>query len=235
LSFRQSRSFPRFSETPAALLATPGNREPETTNLGAGGSNPSGRAISYQQNWSIIGALQSRRDHLLSQAERAHIDAMKSREAILQSRWLRPFAHLFAHPTLWHLNRRSVPRALALGFFAAFIVPVGQFLLAALLAIPLRANVPLAAAATLITNPLTFPPIYYGAYRVGSFLLHHVPGEGTGELARDFGQTVLDVSGATALGLVIFAVLGALLGYFAAAAWWRLRLVRRWRGKPGQA
>jgi uncharacterized protein (DUF2062 family) len=100
---------------------------------------------------------------------------MKSREAILRSRWVRPFAHYFAHPSLWHLNRRSVPRGLAVGLFAAFALPVGQFALAALLAIPLRANVPLAAAATLVSNPITFAPIYIGAYKLGSFMLRHSP------------------------------------------------------------
>ena len=156
---------------------------------------------------------------------------MKSRESILASRWLRPFAHLFSHPALWHLSRRSVPRALALGLFAAFILPVGQFALAALLALPIRANVPLAAAATLVTNPLTFPPVYFSAYKLGSFLLQHPSSEGAGELASSFGAKILDVSGPTALGLLIFAIVGALLGYFIGAMWWRLRLVRLWRRK----
>ena len=155
---------------------------------------------------------------------------MKSREEILESRWIRPFAHLFSHPSLWHLNRRSVPRALAIGLFAAFIVPVGQFLLAALLALPLRANVPLAAASTLVTNPLTFPPIYLAAYKVGSWFMRPAS-EGAGELARTFGEKVLDVSGPTALGLLIFAIAASSLGYVIGANWWRLRLLQRWRGR----
>lgn len=157
---------------------------------------------------------------------------MKDRETILRSRWLRPFAHLFAHPSLWHLNRRSVPRALALGLFAAFILPIGQFALAAFLAVPMRANVPLAAAATLVTNPLTFPPIYFAAYKLGSLLLHHSSSEGADELARSLGSTLLDVSGPTALGLLVFAGASAAAGFIAGTAWWRLRLVRRWRHRP---
>jgi uncharacterized protein len=156
---------------------------------------------------------------------------VKSREEILASRWVRPFAHLFSHPTLWHLNRRSVPRALALGLFAAFIIPVGQFALAAVLAVVIRANVPLAAAATLVTNPVTFPPIYFAAYKLGTFLLRYSSSEGAGELARGLGEKLLDVSAPTALGLVIFAIAGAALGYTAGALWWRLRLVQRWQAK----
>lgn len=155
---------------------------------------------------------------------------MRDRERILRSRWLKPFAHLFSHPSLWHLNRRSVPRALGIGLFAAFIVPLGQFALAALLAVPVRANVPLAAGATLVTNPLTFPPIYFAAYKLGTLLLRHVPSD-AGELAHGIGQTLLDVSGPTALGLVIFAAVSALTGYVAGTFLWRLRLVWRWKRK----
>lgn len=154
---------------------------------------------------------------------------MKDREAILRSRWLRPFAHLFSHPSLWHLNRRSVPRALALGLFAAFILPVGQFALAAFLAVPLRANVPLAAATTLVTNPLTFPPIYFAAYKLGALLLRHSSNREADELATSLGSTLLDVSGPTALGLLVFAIISAAAGYIAGTFWWRLRLIRRWR------
>ncbi|HVM23521.1 MAG TPA: DUF2062 domain-containing protein [Sphingomicrobium sp.] len=156
---------------------------------------------------------------------------MKSREEILQSRWLRPFAHLFGHSSLWHLNGRSAPRALAVGLFAAFILPIGQFLLAALLAVPLRANVPLAAAATLVTNPLTFPPIYYGAYRVGRFVLGSFDSHEASHVASTLGSKLLDVSGPTALGLLIFAVSAATAGYVLGRLWWRFRLIRRWTSR----
>ncbi len=151
------------------------------------------------------------------------------REAILANRWLKRFAHLFAHPALWHLNRRSVPRALAIGFFAAFIIPLGQFVLAALFAVALRANVPLAAAATLITNPLTLPPVYFAAYKVGFLLLPVSSKDGVGEVAQSLGSTLLDVSGPVAVGLLVFAIVSSAVGYVAGAIWWRISLVRRWR------
>lgn len=160
---------------------------------------------------------------------------MKGRDEILQSRWIRPVAHLLTHPALWRLSRRSVPRALALGLFAAFIIPVGQFLLAALLAVPTRANVPLAAAATLVTNPLTFPAIYFAAYKVGSLLVGHSPGVAAGEAAQGFGSQILEVSGPTALGLLVFAVSASILGYVVGDLWWRLRLARLWHRRGGQS
>lgn len=156
-----------------------------------------------------------------------------TRDAILRSRWLRPFAYLFDHPSLWHLNRRSFPRALAVGLFAAFILPVGQFALAALLALFLRANVPLAAAATLVSNPVTFPAIFFGAYRLGTFLL---PARPEAEVHSErMLSTLLSLTGPTMLGLAIFAVLGAVSGFVLGAGIWRLRLGLRWRSRGAQA
>lgn len=155
---------------------------------------------------------------------------MKNREAILGSRWLKPVAHRFRHPSLWHLNRRSVPRAVAVGLFVGFMIPLGQFIVAALLALPLRANVPLSAAATLVTNPLTFPAIYYAAYRTGAAVLAQVRDADATAASGWLGE-LLDVSGQTALGLLVFAVVSSLLAFMVAALFWRLRLVRRWRNR----
>ena len=43
--------------------------------------------------------------------------------------------------------------------------------LAAGAAIVLRANLPMAIASTLVTNPVTFGPVYYGAYHLGKAIL----------------------------------------------------------------
>lgn len=154
---------------------------------------------------------------------------MKDRETILASRWLRPFGHLFAHPALWHLNRRTVPRALAAGLFIAFVIPVGQFVLASLVAVTTRANVPLAAASTLVSNPVTFAPIYLAAYQLGSLFLPTTSAEGAVQLASGAGMNIVAISSATALGLIILATVTAALGYAAGAALWRLKLISRWR------
>src|SRR5690348_8621639 len=81
-----------------------------------------------------------------------------TRETIGEYRLLRPFAPHPSHPSLWRMNRRSVPRAVALGLFVAAIIPVMHTAVAALLAIPARANVAVAALFTLVINPLTIPP-----------------------------------------------------------------------------
>src|SRR4029077_9532575 len=64
------------------------------------------------------------------------------------------------HPNLWHLNRRSVAGGFAIGMFAGLVPGPLQMLTAALLAIPLRMNLPVALITTFYTNPLTIVPLY---------------------------------------------------------------------------
>src|SRR6476469_5749187 len=98
---------------------------------------------------------------------------LPTRETVHRYRLMRPFASHLSHSSLWRMTRRSVPRGVALGLFVAVIIPVMHTAIAALLAIPARANVAVAAVFTLLLNPLTIPAIYYGAYRIGSWELHH--------------------------------------------------------------
>src|SRR5206468_10800207 len=91
-----------------------------------------------------------------------------TRETIDQYRLLRPFAPHLRHPSLWRLNRRSVPRGVAIGLCVGVMIPFMHTIIAALLAIPARANVAVAALFTLVVNPITIPFMYLAAYRIGS-------------------------------------------------------------------
>jgi uncharacterized protein (DUF2062 family) len=110
--------------------------------------------------------------------------------------------------------------------------------IAALLAIQLRANVAIAAACTLVVNPLTIPPIYYAAYRIGLWELHHdgviiTPGAAeqvSGELSR-FLFWLHHASGPIALGIVTIAVGAAILSYGITAIVWRGWLSSKWRAR----
>src|SRR4051812_14819572 len=96
-----------------------------------------------------------------------------TRETVHEHRLLRPFAPHLTNPSLWRMNRRSVPRGVAIGLFVGIIIPFMHTVIAALLAIPARANVAVAAISTLVINPLTIPLMYFAAYRIGSWELHH--------------------------------------------------------------
>jgi hypothetical protein len=154
-------------------------------------------------------------------------------------RWLGPVAHA---PDLWRFNRRSVAGGVAVGFFFAFIIPLGQFLGAALAALVLRVNLPVAMTSTLITNPFTYAPWYYLAYRIGTALLgapatdnaQPAPAEpvaaGMGGIVEGF-QALMAMGQPLVVGLLVLAVVFAVAGYFLVQAMWRLpaylRLQRR--------
>ncbi len=92
-------------------------------------------------------------------------------ETVRGNRWLRWLGPALHHPRLWHMSRRGVAAGAAIGVFFAFITPIAQIPLSAAASVALRANIPAAIAATLVNTPPTFGPIYYGAWRVGSWLL----------------------------------------------------------------
>ncbi|HKN42164.1 MAG TPA: DUF2062 domain-containing protein, partial [Sphingomicrobium sp.] len=98
---------------------------------------------------------------------------LPQRGTIHNYRLLRPFARRLAQPNLWHLNNRSIPRGVAIGLGIGIIIPFMHMVLAALAAVPARANVMVAAACTLIVNPLTMPPMYYAAMKIGQWELRH--------------------------------------------------------------
>lgn len=146
-------------------------------------------------------------------------------ERLMANRWLRPVAPRLAHPGIWHFNRRSVARGVALGLFAAFLLPVGQILFAALIAAAARSNLLVAATVTWISNPFTFGPIYFGAWKAGGMLL------GLAGLST-VGEGLLgEVAGASlplVTGLVAFALASAVLGYLAVRLGWRIALGLQW-------
>ncbi|ANU07694.1 DUF2062 domain-containing protein [Paraurantiacibacter namhicola] len=163
-----------------------------------------------------------------------------TRDQMAQNKYLAPIAHRFLTPELWRFTRRSVPRGVALGVFAGFIIPVGQIFLAAFLALPARANVPLSALVTFITNPFTFPFWAVMANKLGAFILK-VDKHTTGGYAQDeissgrwswflelfegAGITVL----VTVFGFIVLAIVGAAVSYLLSSLVWRIVVGRRWR------
>lgn len=76
-----------------------------------------------------------------------------------------------ADPSLWTLTRRSVGGAFSIGLFLAFMPMPFQMIPAAILAILLRVNLPIAVGMVWVSNPVTMPGMMYVAYLLGSWLL----------------------------------------------------------------
>jgi uncharacterized protein (DUF2062 family) len=156
-----------------------------------------------------------------------------------RNRLLRPVAHRVLAPELWRFTRRSVPRGVALGMIAGFLFPVAQIAIAAVFALPFRANVPVAALTTFITNPLTTPLLWIVAYRIGAWLIRTdvavvsqpVAATATGWLqtATSAFHWLWDKGPAFGLGLLVLTGGCAVLGYALSALGWRLWIARKWR------
>ena len=152
---------------------------------------------------------------------------LPSRDRLLGNRLVRPFAHRLRDPRLWHLNRESIARGLALGLFIGLLVPIGQTPLAALLAISARAHLIIAAGATLITNPLTVPLIYYAALRLGETIL--AAADFTAPATESLLSRGLSFAAPIAVGLSFFALVCAAAAYVGVKLFWRIRTIWRWR------
>jgi uncharacterized protein (DUF2062 family) len=161
-------------------------------------------------------------------------------ESLLERKGLRWLAPALSHPRLWHLHRRSVALGIAIGLVTGLIPGPVQMLLGALIAIPLRANIPATVFATLYTNPLTFVPLYLLAYNIGSLV--------TGESAPlmfppdtdwswvavwnffpELLKWMVAVGDTLLIGLAIQCTIFAITGYFATLIIWRVVVTLAWR------
>lgn len=162
-----------------------------------------------------------------------------SRESFENNRFLSRFAHRVFAPELWRFTRRSVPRGVALGLLVGIflLIPGLQIAGAAVLALPFRANIPIAAAMTFLSNPLTTPFILAGSLFVGEGMLHlgSDPGrlaammEKGASLADWIGWTFSEGAPAMVAGLAVISVVAATMGYLFAIVIWRWWISRKWR------
>jgi uncharacterized protein (DUF2062 family) len=128
--------------------------------------------------------------------------------------------------------------------FFGFMIPVAQIYASALVALLLRANLPVAAVSTLVSNPLTYGPIFVLAYRTGAAVLGETPDSASvAAVEREASEERADpqswrerfgaIGKPLALGLAIFAVTGGLAAWILVNLLWRLIARLRPPGPPG--
>jgi uncharacterized protein (DUF2062 family) len=164
--------------------------------------------------------------------------ATPSREEVLESRWLKPFGKRIRQSDLWRFTRRSVPRGVFAGLFIGIflMIPGLQIVGAAMLSIPLRANIPIAAAMTFLSNPATTPFFLLAAIALGNKLGFHADIEafnglyssGAG-LSRWTHWLLSDAAPAMISGLFLIALASALVGYGVSIVVWRWWVATKWR------
>lgn len=155
---------------------------------------------------------------------------MPDHKTIREHKHLQMFGTLLHDPNLWHLNRRSVSGAVAVGLFMAFVPVPFQMLFAAAVAIPLRVNLPLSVALVWVSNPITMPPLFYGAYLLGAWVLHRPEQPFHFELSWEWlGSGLLHIWEPFLLGCFLVGVTTAVLGYVAVRLFWRWHVVKHHR------
>ena len=162
-------------------------------------------------------------------------------DKVSQHKMLRWMGPTLTSPSLWQANRRSIALGLSIGVFMGLIIPLAQIPLAAVLAIFLRANLPVAVASTLVTNPFTFAPLYFLAYKLGDFILNAGKPAMTEAMidsqvaqltdggALGLFERIGDIGAPLFTGLFILASVTSVLVYFAATLLWRLGVLLRHR------
>jgi uncharacterized protein (DUF2062 family) len=164
-------------------------------------------------------------------------------ETVRASKYLAWCGTWLNHPNLWALNRDSVSGGFAIGLFSGLVPGPLQMLTAALLALPLKKNLPVALATTLYTNPLTIAPLYLLAYGYGRLLLGfgHQPAAKIEPFVWNWSDWwgsceemfhwMISLGPPLAVGLVALAVTLAVLGYAAARIGWRVYITLAWRAR----
>ncbi|NJD36367.1 MAG: DUF2062 domain-containing protein [Betaproteobacteria bacterium] len=164
---------------------------------------------------------------------RSHIP---TREQIVGNRWLRWLAPYLGHPRLWHWSRRGVAIGVGIGVFFGLLIPVAQIPLSAVAAVVLRANIPAAAASTLVTNPVTFAPVYYAAYKLGAWvtganddMAGHAGNPPEPDPDASFWQRIANLGMPLLVGLSITATVAGLASYALISLGWYLHVMHRRR------
>jgi uncharacterized protein len=152
--------------------------------------------------------------------------ALPTAEGLARQRWLQPVAHRLFEHGLWHAKTESIARGVAIGLFWAFVVPFAQVVFAAAHCVWWRANIPVAAGLTFITNPLTVGGWLWLAYETGSLF---VPPDAAAPTADGWLGTLQALGWPTVVGMGLFAVGGSALGYLAVKLFSRTSLVWRMR------
>jgi uncharacterized protein (DUF2062 family) len=155
-------------------------------------------------------------------------ESLPTPDTLARYRWLRPIAHRLGEHGLWHAKTESVARGVAIGLFWAFLLPVAQILIAAAHCVWWRANIPVAAAVTLVTNPFTIGGWLWAAYHVGSIF---VAPEVALPVAEGWLGKLQALGWPTVVGMALFALIGSVGGYLLVRAgsrlWFHWRCARR--------
>jgi uncharacterized protein len=149
---------------------------------------------------------------------------LPSPDKVRQNRSLGVLGALLSDPNLWHINRHSLAGAAFIGIFSSLVPIPMQMLLAAVLAVRFKCNLPLSLVLVWWTNPLTVVPVFYFTYRVGAWLL----GMPITPPAQVSFAWLIEQMIPLWLGSMVCAVVFGGLSWAVVKLVWRLTVARSW-------
>ena len=156
---------------------------------------------------------------------------LPSAASIKNNRFIACLGSAIHDSEMWHLTKHSVAGAFFIGVFCAFLPIPFQTVLAAFLAIIFKRNLPLSVVLVFITNPLTFAPIFYMNYWVGSLFFENtmdygqMPDSGFWNwLTANFDR----IGKPLVIGSILCGGIAGLLSYFSIHLFWVLEVKRKW-------
>lgn len=146
--------------------------------------------------------------------------------------WLGSYIH---DPNLWHLTRKSVSKAFFVGLFCAFIPLPSQMVIAAVVALFIRSNLPISVSLVWITNPITIPPMFYFSYWIGTLMVGADVQQVEFVMSIEWLTTELShiwlplLVGSLACGIV-----SGTLGYFLMQGFWVWQVNKSWQKRKSR-
>jgi uncharacterized protein (DUF2062 family) len=166
---------------------------------------------------------------------------LPTREQLEGNRMVAPLAR---RAELWRFTRRSVPRGVAVGLFVGIfaLIPGVQIVGAALMCVPFRGNIPIAAAMTFLSNPATTPFLLAASIWIGNGLGFHADVSTiyrlyeTGAGLRQWSAWLLsDAAPSLLVGLFAISTIAAMVGYLLSSFFWtRWVMHKRRTGRDGE-
>lgn len=141
--------------------------------------------------------------------------ALPDQKRLEQSRAYHMFGTTLFKKELWSFKGEALARGLGLGLFVAFTPTIGfQMIIVCVLILFIPGNLPIALAASWVTNVFTAGPVYFFEYRFGQWLI-----EITGAVPYQPIQNapaisgLYDIAGAMWLGSLVISLVAGFGGY----------------------
>lgn len=165
---------------------------------------------------------------------------LPSADRVSNLKFMRLFGEHMTNPLIWYVNRKSIAKAVFIGtFFGLLPIPFHSIFIA-VAAIFLEVNLPIGLALAWLSNPFTIIPILYLGFWLGSKIYHvHMINKEMilGILHQiehwitNLGHGHVDCSLAKILlsGLIIEALVFAILFYLITLVLWRWSVIQKWK------